>query len=68
MIYFNHLLTSIQSLLLIARMLQDDLQLETTWNLLGTAIRLIERLGLHLMLSPRAEVEDGKHGLMHNIW
>jgi hypothetical protein len=49
-------------------MLQDDLQSELSWNLLGTAIRSAQRLGLHMMPSLSREVEKNNHSLMHNIW
>ena len=61
-------LISIQALVLLTRMLQDDIQPDASWNLLGSVIRSAQRLGLHVLPSTSAEVRGDESSLKHSIW
>ena len=46
---------TIQALLLLVRMLQDDLQPDAAWTFLGITVRSAQTLGMHTILTPSVE-------------
>ncbi len=58
----------IQALLLLVRILQDDLQPDAAWTFLSVTIRSAQILGMHTLLSPVLEIDSKSISLKRYTW